>query len=88
MLSFEFDRLLFRFRYHTPALDVLFQFADDNGAMLRRLPLLRRLTREANPAANHAANFVYQTAYCKVAMARQLLWRVVVMLPIFKLKIP
>ncbi len=64
MLLFEFARTLLRFNAQTPALEELFQFAPEIGAMLRRLPLLLFLPFKRNPAANHAAQFINQTADC------------------------
>ncbi len=61
MLLFEFVRTLLRFNAQTPALEELFQFAPEIGAMLRRLPLLLLLSIKRHPAANHAAQLIDQS---------------------------
>ena len=68
MLLFEFVRLLFRFKYQTPAFDELFQLPLDKGAMSRYLPLLPLLALIDDPAADHAAEFVDELAYRQEAM--------------------
>ena len=62
MLLFEFERELLRLSAQTPALEELFQLPPEIGAILRCLPLLLLLPLEGDPAANHAAKFIDQTA--------------------------
>ena len=69
MLLFEFVRLLFKFKYQTPAFDESFQLPLDKGAMLRHLPLLPLQALEDDPAADHAAEFVYELAHRQKAMS-------------------
>lgn len=66
MLSLEFDRELFQFKAHTPALEELFQLPPEIGHMLRRLPLREFFI--GDPAADHPPKFIDHPANGQIAM--------------------
>jgi len=59
MLLFELDRALLRFNAQTPALEELFQFPPEIGAMLRRSPLLLLRSFKDDPAAYHPPQLIH-----------------------------
>ncbi len=70
MLLFEFVRELLRLSAQTPALEELFQLPPEIGAILRRLPLLLLLALEGNPATDHSAKLIDQSADCQIPVRR------------------